>query len=432
MGSVLLTASLFAAYSAGLEGPVVRPEAAPMDEIAAATTSTEGIAWDLPVTRNERVEQWIGFLKGRNAEKTERWLERSGKYTPFIREELRKRNMPEDLIYLAFIESGYNPNAASHAAAVGLWQFIAETGRRYGLEVTSYVDERRDPVKATHAALEYLTELHDRFGSWYLAAAAYNTGENRVARIMREETGSEEGTDADFWRIASRLPRETRDYVPLMLAAGHIGKQPGEFGFSDVEYEAPLSYVTVRIPQNVPLAAVANAVNVDEQAIEDLNPELVRDKTPPTRSWEVRIPSGSEQLFATNFPTALHAIRLAAVKENSEAKYASVTHRVKRGETLSGIAKRFGVSSSTIAKANGGLVPSRLQIGQTLRIPKASATTKVASKSHASSSKRWYSVRRGDNLSRIASRYDTSVTKLKRLNGLRSNTLRPGQRLRVS
>lgn len=428
-GSALLSASLLAAYSADRETP--NTEAAPMEEIVAGTTSTEGVAWDLPVTRNTRVEQWIGFLKGRNADKTEKWLERSGRYTPMIREELRKRDMPEDLIYLAFIESGYNPNAASHAAAVGLWQFISETGRRYGLEHSSYVDERRDPIKATHAALDYLTDLHDRFGSWYLAAAAYNTGENRVARIMRQTTGSERGSDADFWRIAARLPRETRDYVPLMLAAGHIGKQPDEFGFADVDYQQPWSYSTVRVPDNVPLAAVAKAVGTDEQTIEDLNPELVRDQTPPNRSWDVRVPTGTEQQFAANFPTALHAIRVAAVKEKSTKTYATAsTYRVKRGETLSEIAKRFGTTSGAIARANGGIVPSRLQAGQTLRMPKAT-TTKVASKK-ITTSKRWYSVRRGDNLSRIASRHDITVTRLKSLNGLRSNIVRPGQRLRVS
>ncbi|MGQ0561891.1 MAG: transglycosylase SLT domain-containing protein [Gemmatimonadota bacterium] len=360
-GALLLSASLAASVSFN----EAARDAAPMDEVVAATTSKAGVvSWDLPVTRNDEVDEWIDFLKGRNSEKTELWLERSGKYTPMILAELRKRGMPEDLIYLAFIESGFAPNAKSRAAAVGLWQFIAETGRRYGLEVSSYVDERRDPVKATHAALDYLTELHDRFGSWYLAAAAYNTGENRVGRIMRQVTGSERGTDADFWKIAARLPRETRNYVPLMLAAGHIGKEPQKYGFDDVDYQAPLSYGIVRVPQNVSLSVVAKSVGVETDAIEELNPELVRDRTPPARSWTVRVPDGTAARFAANFPDELKAVRLAEAKEKAARKY--------------------------------------------------------------------YKVRRGDNLSVIAQRFDTSVSKLKRLNGLRGSLLRPGQKLRVS
>jgi hypothetical protein len=155
--------------------------------------------------------------------------------------------MPEDLFYLAMIESGLSNRAVSHASAVGLWQFIAETGRRYGLEVSTYVDERRDPLKSTDAALDYLTDLHDRFGSWYLAAAGYNSGENRVERILRQRAGGQKGDDALYWRIASHLPRETRDYVPLMLAAGHIGKDPNAYGFYGIEHQAPLAFDRVEV-----------------------------------------------------------------------------------------------------------------------------------------------------------------------------------------
>lgn len=432
-GVLLVGVSLLTAWAVGRDTPGM-PEPAPMDEVLEVTaSSTVDVSWDLPVTRNEHVDTWIDFLKGRNYDKTDLWLERSGRYTPLIQAELRKRGMPEDLIYLAFIESGFSPKARSQAAAVGIWQFIAETGKRYGLEVSSHVDERRDPIKATGAALDYLQELHDRFGSWYLAAAAYNTGENRVARIMREETGSERGTDADFWRIASRLPRETRNYVPLMLAAGHIGKEPGKYGFDDVEYYEPLSFKTVWVPELVPLAAVAKAANTSEEIISDLNPELLRGVTPPERGWSVRVPVGAEQQFAQNFPAALSEVRLAAKSKpaTSQAKYARATHRVKRGETLSHIAKRYGLSVGTIVKANGGLLPSRLQIGQTIRIPSTGGDIRLARTSKGSSS-RFHSVRRGENLSLIASRYDTSVTKLKRLNGLHGSTIRPGQRLRVA
>jgi membrane-bound lytic murein transglycosylase D len=198
-------------------------------ESASAVTA----AWDLPNLDNARVDSWVKLfstdpkVKSRFAV----WLDRKSTYEPMISAKLAERDMPQDLIYLAMIESGFNPKAQSPAKAGGLWQFISETGRRYGLSVNRHVDERNVPAKATDAALSYLADLHDRFGSWYLAAAAYNTGENRVARIMKQVTGSEKGTDSDYYRISRLLPKETQDYVPMMIAAGRISKEPGKYGF---------------------------------------------------------------------------------------------------------------------------------------------------------------------------------------------------------
>jgi membrane-bound lytic murein transglycosylase D len=260
--------------------------------------------WDLPADRNERIDFFIDFLKGQRHDDMREWLERVGKYGPMIRAELRARDMPEDLLFLALIESGFDSNAYSPAHAVGIWQFISETGQRYGLEVTPYVDERRDPVKATASALTYLQQMHDRFGSWFLASAGYNTGENRVGRIMREVTGSERGTDSDYWRIAQRLPRETRDYVPLMIAAGHIAKDPAAHGFLDLQFQEPLRFATVVVPGGTALAEVARAAGVPVEAVVDLNPQLVRQQTPPGRTWDVRIPAGTQRAFSANFPAA--------------------------------------------------------------------------------------------------------------------------------
>jgi membrane-bound lytic murein transglycosylase D len=205
----------------------------------ASTDASANIAtgWDLPNLDNARVDSWIKLfstdpkVKSRFAV----WLDRKDTYEPMISAKLTERDMPQDLIYLAMIESGFNPKAQSPAKAGGLWQFISETGKRYGLTVSKKVDERNVPAKATDAALAYLSDLHDRFGSWYLAAAAYNTGENRVGRIMREVTGSEKGTDADYYRISSLLPKETREYVPMMIAAATISKDPGKYGFADAD-----------------------------------------------------------------------------------------------------------------------------------------------------------------------------------------------------
>jgi membrane-bound lytic murein transglycosylase D len=260
--------------------------------LPATVAALAAVRWDLHVTRNDRVEAWIGFLQGRNRDKTRLWLERSGRYAPMVRQALRERGMPEDLVYLAFIESGFSPHAYSRAKAAGIWQFIAETGRRYGLEVSSYVDERRDPLKATTAALNYLEELHHQFGNWYLAAAAYNSGENRVARILRERRENERGNEEMFWRIAPYLPQETRDYVPLMLAAGHIDKEPEKYGFVDLEYHLPLTFETVEVPGGTRLAAIARAIRVEIGDVEELNPHLVRKMTPTGRVTKVRIPFG--------------------------------------------------------------------------------------------------------------------------------------------
>lgn len=258
--------------------------------------------WDLPSDRTERVDFFIDFLKGQRHDDMREWLERIGTYGPMIRAELRARDMPEDLLFLALIESGFDSNAYSAAHAVGIWQFIAETGQRYGLEVSEYVDERRDPVKATAAALTYLQEMHDRFDSWFLASAGYNTGENRVGRIMREATGSEKGADQDYWRIAESLPRETRDYVPLMVAAGHIAKDPAAHGFLDLQFQQPLRFATVPVPGGTPLADVAAAAGVDVDEVIALNAHLVKQQTPPDRAWDVRIPEGTQRAFTANFP----------------------------------------------------------------------------------------------------------------------------------
>jgi peptidoglycan lytic transglycosylase D len=193
--------------------------------------SASGTRWDLANIDHRRVDSWVSRFTSDLKGSFSSYLERMGGYAPMISTKLAQRAMPQDLIYLAMIESGFSPTAKSPAQASGLWQFIGETGRRYGLTVNRKVDERNNPAKATDAALSYLTDLHDRFGSWYLAAAAYNTGENRVGRIMREMTGSERGTDADYYKIASRLPQETQDYVPKLIAAARIAKEPAKYGF---------------------------------------------------------------------------------------------------------------------------------------------------------------------------------------------------------
>src|SRR5688572_21151940 len=445
IGALVAVVSLSAAWSIGREGPDVEEAPAEVMLESSAAEEVEAAVWDLPVTRNESVDVWIDYLKGRNAEKTELWLERQGKYGPMIRAELRRREMPEDLLYLALIESGFSPKAYSKAAASGLWQFIAETGQRYGLEVSPEVDERRDPIRSTSAALDYLQELYDRFGSWYLAAAAYNTGENRVARILRERAGGARGDDGLFWKIAPYLPRETRDYVPLMLAAGHIAKEPAKYGFTDLEYHSPLDFETVWVPGSTDLSLVAKASGVETSTVVDLNPHLTRLRTPTSRAYAVRVPRGSTVAFEAQFPALYRESRLARAKEEPKAAAkvatattARATHRVRSGETLTHIARRYGITVNALRSANGNLSPRKLRVGQTVRLPasvkvatasKPAATTKATKSTSARA--RQHTVKRGESLSVIARRYDTTVQKIRSWNSLRNSRIYAGQRLRI-
>jgi membrane-bound lytic murein transglycosylase D len=214
-----MTLVLAACGSATTTPPATTPATPP---------AARNVLADLP---HERVEYHMARFTGEKRAEFASYLERKQQYDAMIREKLRRRGMPEDLLYLAMIESGFNPQARSLAEARGIWQLVADTARRYGLRVDEEVDERNDPEKATDAALSYLSYLYNRFGSWYLAAAAYNTGENRVGRLMTEAFGRETGSDEDYYRIWDQLPGETRDFVPAMVAAARIGREPARYGF---------------------------------------------------------------------------------------------------------------------------------------------------------------------------------------------------------
>jgi membrane-bound lytic murein transglycosylase D len=354
-------------------------------EARPATLAVPGLTpiveFDIPVVRNEHVERFVTLFHERQPDRIALYLKRGGRYEGMIRQKLRERGMPEDLLYLAMIESGFNPNARSKAQAVGLWQFIAETGRRYGLRIDAYVDERRDPEKSTDAALRYLSDLHRRFGSWNLAAAAYNTGENRVARIMREETGSERGDETSFWVIRSRLPGETREYVPLIFAAAVVGKEPERFGITRVERWLPVETEEVEVPGGTPLVVVAEAAGHSEKQIRALNPQLVQGITPPREVYPVRVPVGRGADYAANFervrtahaakrPVATPKLASASVAPAAQrARPAARAHTVRQGENLTVIAKRHGVSVGSLQRANGLSQRSVIRPGQRLRIP---------------------------------------------------------------
>jgi membrane-bound lytic murein transglycosylase D len=342
-----------------------------------ASAAVSGATWDIPVVRNAPVERFVDIFTGRQQDRMALYLKRSGRYEGMIRGKLRERGMPEDLLYLSMIESGFNPTAKSHASAVGLWQFIEGTGTRYGLRVDGYVDERRHPEKSTDAALDYLQDLHRQFGSWYLAAAAYNTGENRVARVMRQVTGKERGKDADFWRIRSRLPSETREYVPLMVAAALIGKEPAKYGLDGVARWMPLEHDEVQVPAGTRLKTVAAAVGVTENEVKRLNPHLVRSVTPPGKKpYPVRVPEGRAERFAANFPEVQRQAAQLAAREAAEERAAAARrarsvrrHTVRNGESLWTIARRYDTTVKKVQAANGLGRRNRIRPGQRLVIP---------------------------------------------------------------
>jgi membrane-bound lytic murein transglycosylase D len=332
----------------------VSPLAATNVETVAAA---QGASWDLPNLDHPRVDYWVERFTTDKRDEFGRFLQRMGRYQPMISAKLEAEGMPQDLIYLAMIESGFNPTAYSPAHASGLWQFISETGRRYGLDVNRAVDERNDPEMATDAALSYLRDLHGMFDSWYLAAAAYNTGEGRVARIMREVTGQREGSEQSYYDIWEHLPRETRDYVPLMIAAARIAKEPAKYGFAEIEIEAPLAYEEVVVDAATPLAAIARAAGTDLSALRSLNTHLKLDRTRNDMRSVVRVPHGARTTFLVNWPTV-----------RQKETYAVKEYRIRSGDSLLGIARQHGISVSALRDANQ-MRSDRIIAGRTLRIP---------------------------------------------------------------
>jgi len=311
--------------------------------------------FDIPIVINDKVEQFIQFFQTTIRDKFITWLARSEKYIPFMKSVLKEYGLPEDLVYLSLIESGFDPYAYSRAKAVGLWQFISPTGKRYGLRVNWWVDERRDPEKSTIAAAKYLKDLYEMFACWYLAAAGYNAGEYKIINAIKRYR-----TD-DFWKLTKHryLKRETKDYVPLMIAAALVAKDPEKYGFIDVEYQEPLRYEKVKVPELTDLSLIARACETSLEEIKDLNPELRRGVTPPNETeYEIKIPFGGKDLFLENFE-ALQPLK----------KFQFKTHLVKKGESLKGIVKHYRVDLEPLLEINHLDKTSWISKGETLLIP---------------------------------------------------------------
>jgi membrane-bound lytic murein transglycosylase D len=311
--------------------------------------------FDIPIIINEKVEEFIHYFQTTRRDRFVTWLARSGRYIPIMKKLLKEHGLPEDLVYMAFIESGFDPYAYSRSKAVGPWQFIYLTGKRYGLRVNWWVDERRDPEKSTIAAAKYLKDLYETFACWYLAAAGYNAGEYKIVKAMKRYRTE------DFWKLTKvrYLKRETKNYVPLMIAAALVAKDPEKYGFADVEYQEPLRYEKVKVPELTSLSLVAKACGTSLEEIKDLNPELRRGVTPPNETdYEIKIPSSMKGLFLVTF-------EILQPFEKFEFK----THLVKKGETLRGIAKRYRVDLDPLLEINHLTKSSVILKGTTLSIP---------------------------------------------------------------
>ena len=396
------------------------------DDKPAKLQSKEEKLYDFPVTINRQVKYYLDFFQHKNRKSFRRWLARSGRYLPMIKSQLNAAGLPEDLVYLPMIESGYSLTAYSRARAVGPWQFIRSTARNYGLTVNRYVDERRDPVKSTQAACRYLANLYKQFNSWPLAVAAYNAGEGKISNAIKRYKSH------DFWEIAkhSYLKSETKRYVPKLTAAIIIAKNPEAYGFSNLKYDSPPNYDTAEVPPWTSLRAVALATGENFKTIQKLNRHLRRAITPPSLdNYEIKIPPGKKEQLANNLPRV-------AVATTTHFK----THVIRSHDTIGKICRKYHLSRTTLLKANN-LHKAKLRQGHHLRIPYRETKYTLLSKEDFAQQQRLakagkdpniiiHRVKRGETVSKIAGRYHTKANLIASWNDLHSiNQIRAGQKL---
>lgn len=424
-----------------------------LDQLADATSEapdsapevTLPVTWDIDVVRwgeHDRVQYWLRFFQGVGRERFQVWLDRMPRYEPMIRDRLQSASMPTDLVYLALIESGFSNTAVSRSRAVGMWQFMRGTGKEYGLRIDSWVDERRDPVKATGAALRFLSDLYERFGSYYLAAAAYNAGGGKISRGLRrigpsddpaaEDEGEDDPgfSDADFFRLydTRHIRRETKDYVPKLIAAALVAKEPVKYGFAMTPYQAQFPLDSIVVSGMTGLDVVARLADTTLAAMRDLNPQYLRLVTPPGSPAVVRLPAGS-----------MESVQAAMAVLPTSERITFAYHTTKAGDTPAKIAERYGVPVSQLHEANPGMRSGTLKAGRQVVVPTGGEASLLVARSVATYTEgvdgsgpvRYHRVKSGETLGGIARRYHVSVASLKSWNGIKGTTIRSGQRLRV-
>lgn len=385
-------------------------------------------AADIPLTQNDKVEYFINYFQTKGRGTYGRWLSRSTRYLPMMKEILRKEGLPDELVYVAMIESGFQLHARSWANAVGPWQFMSATGRRYSLRIDQWVDERKDPVKATMAAAMYLKDLYGMFNNdWYLAAAGYNAGENKIFRAIDKYDTS------DFWELSkgSYLKRETKEYVPKLLAAAIIAKDPSRYGFTEIAGIPVVEYDTVTLPGRTDLELVARLTDTTYQSIKELNPALRHWCTPPNYpDYELKIPKGTKARFEQQ-------IAAIPLDQRFSEKTLYSRYTATRKDSLKQVALRFGSTSAELAELNGLGSKDRIA-GRTLIVPAKQSVDfayegrrkPVDDHDHAI---KYYTVRKGDTLYALARKFNVSTSLLTVWNKLKASAaLKPGKRLIVA
>ena len=396
----------------------------------------------VPLTINTDVEQSIAyFTEGNGRPFMEKWLRRTGRYFPMMKQVMKEEKVPEEIIYLSMMESGLNPSAVSWAKAVGMWQFIDETGSLYGLHNNWWFDMRRDPVAATRAAARYLRDLDNQLGDWQLALAAYNCGPNRV----REAEG--EASSKNYWDIRPFLPKETQRYVPLFIATTLISMDPVRYGFNNIVYDSAMKFDTVHVNEAIDLKALAKAAGVTEVEVKDLNPELLQPSTPPTElcgpsGYCLRLPVGASSSFYD---------RLAAIPPAERRPW--LVHTVTRGETIRSIAKLYGLTSSQLAEYNDLSAGGKVKRGERLRVPMTVMAPQTGTPETIAAADKGeteplptrvplppgkdgklitHHVRHGETLQSIANANGVSVVSLRKWNNLSKHShLRKGETLKI-
>jgi membrane-bound lytic murein transglycosylase D len=390
-------------------------------------------SWDIEVKEylsHDRVEYYVRRFTGSSRSTIVSWMQRGRRYEPMIRKTFREHGVPEDMYYLGLVESGYNPHAYSRAAAVGMWQFMTATARGVGLRVDWWVDERRDPMKSTKAAARFLSSLHEQFGSYYLAAAAYNGGPARISRGLTRYAGSVDDSEGDdqFFALAETraLRRETSNYVPQLIAAAAIGKEAWKYGIR-LDNVPPYAYDSVLVPPRTAVAALTYVTGAHLDSLRDHNPHLLRGATPPDGETWVRVPRGhAPATFATDLMVLPDSVRMAWTPV-----------KVKKATTITAMAKAHGMTSTQLRWYNPKFKGSRIGIGVTINVPTklaisgAFAVGDPSVERYGATVNGVHVVRRGETLSHIAARNGTTVSRLMAINRLKKNVIFPGQAIRV-
>jgi len=376
----------------------------------------------IPLDDHHQVDKWLAYFTGRGRDVMRIYLTRSSRYIPIMKSVVREAGLPEDLVYIALIESGFSPKAHSRSNAVGYWQFIYGTGKRYGLRIDGFIDERRDPVLSTRAAVEYFKDLYKLFGSWHLALSAYNAGEYRVNRSVLKHY------NRNFWYLSSKraLPRETRNYVPKFIAAVRIAKNPAKYGFYDVKYQQPLNYNVISISKGLSLKKLSRQLDIPYKELKHLNPMYKGEYVPVYNKRTIlRVPVHLSTISQDTLSKSYMA-------QPNKGYYYHYFYKVRRGDTLYKIARRHKTTVSKLRRYNQVGRRSLIRVGQRLKIPSRTLVSAKPKRRSKSKSQNFYIVKKGDSIMRIAKKYNVTASQLRQFNNLKkSSIIHPGQKLKL-